>query len=342
MNIERNGLIELYRFIFIIMIMSMHFLLAYYQKTSAEVILGGGYICVEFFFVLTGFFLGKWAQDPRQRSITSLLFKYLRKLYPLYLFTTILAIGHLLVTDAQYHINLFDIIANVVLLSPYRAMPNAPAWFFCAMIWILPLLCYLLKHYSKLMYAISPYICLVIYSMIYMDIHHLDVWWQWGYLSIPIAFFRAAADMLMGVILYAINYYIDLNSVTIRPNFIVICEIIIFLVLIKMMVSPGHNELDFCAPLLFMLLILFAFMMPERILKKFQHKCLYSLGKLSVVLFLSHFTIMKIVLQLARGGVIEKIFTFILCSVLWSMALSLIIKKMEYYGNRLIYRFVIK
>ena len=77
----RNGFIELCRFIFAMCIVSHHFLLLPTQSEHYPLI--GGYIGVEFFFILSGYFLYAAAINDVSDQVSVIqVVKRLKKIFP--------------------------------------------------------------------------------------------------------------------------------------------------------------------------------------------------------------------------------------------------------------------
>lgn len=77
---KRNGLIELCRFIFAMCIVCHH---ALFLSNPEHIPLSGGYIAVEFFFILTGFFMCKDAlKKPAEHGGMTESLKRLKTIYP--------------------------------------------------------------------------------------------------------------------------------------------------------------------------------------------------------------------------------------------------------------------
>lgn len=83
----RNGLIDFYRFIFALIIVSYHSH-HLYERALGEIPFIGGDSAVEFFFILSGFFLMKKASQNSSDIVNTTwneIFKKVKMLYPAFL-----------------------------------------------------------------------------------------------------------------------------------------------------------------------------------------------------------------------------------------------------------------
>ena len=96
---KRNGLIELWRFIACLSIAVFHYEWIYVKSPNLFIHL---YIFVEFYFILSGFFLAANLYDKTDNSI-KYVFKQFKKLYPLYLvsFIIVFIIKNISVNDVS-------------------------------------------------------------------------------------------------------------------------------------------------------------------------------------------------------------------------------------------------
>lgn len=96
---KRNSLLELWRFVFCMSVLLMHFINSYNQTTGGTGrFFHAGYLGVEFFFIVSGYFIGSYYDknqanktvSERLRSILSYAWSRLLRLYPLYITALIL------------------------------------------------------------------------------------------------------------------------------------------------------------------------------------------------------------------------------------------------------------
>lgn len=88
MTKKRNDVLELWRFIFCIMVLGFHF----FSKIESE-LFHAGYLGVEFFFLVSGYFIGSFytkqlsgkSFSNRLKAIGAYICSRLKRLYPLYL-----------------------------------------------------------------------------------------------------------------------------------------------------------------------------------------------------------------------------------------------------------------
>ncbi|HAL58668.1 MAG TPA: hypothetical protein DCP64_04210, partial [Sarcina sp.] len=96
-----NLSIELFRILFTFVIVIHHAS----SFPGGDTCLRHGYLCVEFFFILAGFFLYRSFRAEKEHSTFAYLKKRLRRLYPEYLFAALVCILVLGVLNREFDLS---------------------------------------------------------------------------------------------------------------------------------------------------------------------------------------------------------------------------------------------
>ncbi len=189
---KRNSLLELWRFVFCMAVLLMHFINSYNQTTGGTSrFFHAGYLGVEFFFIAAGYFIGSYYDkkqakknvNERLRSILSYAWSRLVRLYPLYLLALCLmlivrtvfvgkSLGYVVTTIkncfAEFFLLQWTPIGNEVLISSCWFVP---AVFFGGLFFVI-LLAFTGKFGG---YLIAPLASFFIYRYYFNLIGKIDV-----------------------------------------------------------------------------------------------------------------------------------------------------------------------
>ena len=219
---KRNYTIEFYRFITIIFIAIFHFGIQYTDRFHWP---KGGYLGVEFFFILSGFFLMKEADKNKikEESTSKLSVNYLmnklKRLYPEYLLIIFIFLFFNMFKDRLFSIKyifewLYKEIWELLFLHDF-GIPNiymsaTSTWFLCSLVINSYFIYYLIKKNKDLFIGfIAPITAILIYAYASREFGSLS--FQGIYKGIFYgALVRAWADMCIGVLSY--NLYSFLYS----------------------------------------------------------------------------------------------------------------------------------
>lgn len=186
MNKERNYLLEMWRFVFCMMVLGFH----YFAKIDGT-LFHAGYLGVEFFFLVSGYFIGQYYTNhlkgkevkERIQSVGIYIWSRIKRLYPLYLFALLLAIA---VRTIINHYTISDIISLIkncyaeFLLLQWTPLGNEvlisadwyiPAVFFGSLLFVL-----ILAITGKFGgYILAPIISFLIYRYYFILIGKIDI-----------------------------------------------------------------------------------------------------------------------------------------------------------------------
>lgn len=197
---NKNNSVEFFRFLFTVVILIHHA----GSFPGGETLLRRGYLCVEFFFILSGFYLYRSFQAEREHSTLTYLKKRLVRLYPEYLFAAVVCIGVLGVLNHEF--DLSKAVNELLMLQNtgifHLGGYNFPCWYLSVMM-VAGLLIYsfLSVREKDFLHIIAPVLVIGTYTFLSGAENGVETWGYLGPLSFPLL--RGLADMSAGVLLSA-------------------------------------------------------------------------------------------------------------------------------------------
>lgn len=303
---NRKISIEFYRFIFSILIALFHF--KEYNLEQYHFFIWG-FLGVEFFFVLNGFFFMKniknYFEEPMDGKfiLTFILKKYIRFLPPVFLFCALNGLYNIVFLKfnlIEYILNSFWeilLLSETGIVSPYNT-----TWYLSAFIIALFILLWVIKFLQKnFIYLFCPIIILISSSFLYQ--HHGSI--QSG-LYINLFFNDSVLRALYSICIGCIIYYVydktnlQFTSYTNRTNsrfLIQLLEAIGYILLFYIMIfvdNPYMGKFSFLCPFIFGILIYLSFGDFSLISLINDKKIIPYLGKISFYIYLDNLVIAHI------------------------------------------------
>ena len=311
----RNGLVELYRFFAAVGIALYHFEWVYVGSSQYFVHF---YIFVEFFFVLSGFFLVQNCHSmPEQYTAWDYVGRQIKKLYPLYLAAIVFTacITHFLTADSGGGLlaiwqDKWELLLAYIFGWGGTSYNNGGASAYVPALLFASLLLYELAraHRSLFLSVIGPLLIACGYSRIIFTTGNLSVWLQFDG-AITQGVIRALAGMSVGI-LFAEVVRPALAGWKRRTLFVcvILCTFgIPALVLYRNYI--GFSDLIFYVFLFALLITSSSRLSLPDLLNSIGCCC----GKLSYPIFLFHYGILLILRQfLPEEPYIKSIFVFII------------------------------
>ncbi len=226
MNTRRNGEIEIMRFIFAIGIVMFHF----NGRYSGAGIFGGGYIAVEFFFVLSGFLMARSAKKALERgdgnnissSTWDFTFKKLKAFYKYYFFGIIVQL--ILTEIIVKHRPASEILTSLLRSAPTLTLtfytlswPDVSlylgsTWFLSAMIICMFVLYpFIMKNFDMAIKVVLPILFVFVAGYVLhqygKSLHNIKSWNTLFYSGIPKSFAEIAFGASCYYLPEKINHY---------------------------------------------------------------------------------------------------------------------------------------
>lgn len=303
---KRNGIISLWKFLFAIVIMFFHCHIFY--NDAKNQFFHGGYIAVEFFFIVSGYYLckkilkgGEYNKETIGKETISFVIEKLKKLFP---YILISYIGYLIIVLCFYNYSLSKIansIWNLLLLKEVGFKTTdicVQFWYITAMLLSMFITYPFLKKYREnFIYLISPLI--IIFGLGYLNFnwiglnHSYGIWTGLFYTGI----IRAIVEINIGFIIYIISIKIqkiEFKKIS-KILLTILGESLLLIVLFVINYIDSSKYYDYI--LLLLIAVSITIFMSE---KTYDYDILsvnafYYLEKLSLPIFINHTTIIAIV-----------------------------------------------
>lgn len=337
---SRNSTIDLLRIIFALLVVTVHCrgLLANHSW-----MFDGGWIGVEFFFIISGYLMVASAVKAKTRSLNQneifevgtetiqFLWRKFKKLIPYVIISFVIACT---VICLVYNYNITDSLTLITYALPqltlmfesgiyfHASMPNVVLWYLSAM-FIAMLILYpiLRKNINTFTHIIAPIIFLLSIGYISCTYGHLDVWGQWtGFTTTGLI--RALGEISLGCCCYAICQKIT------NIQFGLIGKIILTAiasggVLIVVLKAFGNiDTFSIIALLLLAISVTIIFSNKGLVTPVINKINLTKLADISMVLFLCHCSILPLFTTGIIGSTLNpvtKFVTFILTAIVFSI-----------------------
>lgn len=296
---HRNGNVELLRFIFASTIVLHHAILPVFY---------GGWLGVEFFFILSGFYMAKeiypHKKDTSSESISMTIYfsnKNLKKrfcsLLPYMLISTI--IGFIVQLVARDNYNLLSLVARLpyefFFLQNYGFAAlscTGTVWYLSAMflaIWLLyPIV---RRHYDMYVGYAAPVLTLLISGYLVMTYGMLGSACEWLPNGLNSGFLRAVSEITWGMFLFRISNGLKRGKFSkVMLGFITSVECICYMLVLAYMFlwKMDYGQLDPICVLLMSIGVVITTSEQSLLFGKFDNKVSIVLGKFSMVLFMNH------------------------------------------------------
>lgn len=348
---KRNYTIEFYRFITIILIAIFHFGIQYTGKFHWP---KGGYLGVEFFFILSGFFLMKEAnknEKIKEKSYSKLsvnfLLNKLKRLYPDYLLIILIFLFCDIFKDRLFSVKyifswLYKSMWELLFLHDF-GIPNiymsvTSTWFLSSLVINSYLIYYLIiKNKDLFVGFIAPITVILIYAYASRRYGSLSIQAEYSGIFYG-ALLRSWADICMGVLTYNFYSFVDkyleheknineqkYKKIIFLLNFIELYMIISCLYIINI----GFKLDDFNIIIPFVVIIVLSFLNVTVISKLLNKKIFKLLGEISYPIYLNHLLISTILtVYFPNKNYKVMLIIFLIMSIVMSYGTNKFIKKL--------------
>lgn len=294
-SMKKQG-VELYRFIMTITICLHHF------RLYAELTLpfGGGYLAVDFFFILSGYFLyehgvkkdANCALKATSETVLYAMGRY-KRLFPKYVAALILSISiyifviqedmdfmHLVLLIAK-----FLMVDGIFVQTTLNVMPQG--WY-CSVLWIGSAVVYFLfiKYREVFIKSISLYISVGIYICLFLQYGFLNLYTQYGF-CLAVGLFRGIAGLCLGCMLGNVIDSEGGNGIKSKWINIVLFVSFTSIVLYALLWDTAYRKSDYAIVLVFIGILYY--LLGDNDISRFLNRFSFSfLGRISYSMFLVH------------------------------------------------------
>ena len=304
---KRNAALVLFRYIMCCFVIIHHFK-SYGKSTAAN----AGFLCVDVFFVISGFFLMQHFQShPHDKApgpdALGYLGSRLKAIVPHHLFSWICmaviapALGLITVSDLlEKGWGELLLLKGVALGNNITV--NGVSWYLGCLLILSYLIYYLLcRDRSLYLHFLAPMAFFLVMAYLYCVQGKLNVWVQTDLIP-TMGFWRGTAEMSLGVIAYTLYEGISRRLRITRGVRITatVAETAGWLLVLYQMWT-GNNYRDFLVPILAAFLIISLFSCDSYLTRFLNNDVSAFLGKISFPMYLNQFILMRPVVKLMPG-----------------------------------------
>lgn len=338
---ERNGLIELLRFIFAFIVLMVH-THGLRVENPTDYPFAGGYIAVEFFLILSGFFCSKYCFERKTDILPGKLALSftLRQLSKLIIPVIVSVVIHYVIAVIFGNFDPSELpyaIYEILLLPQsgiYKTFLNLPLWYLSAYMICLPVLIYFLNKSSDFFFNIGVVIFpLLIYGYICRTNIHVDIWSFDSQMFIGLL--RISAGLCMGVNSYKIHR--AFSELKIKKSFRKVIYIAAFASIATVIIYCYKFAFTYADYFLILLMTFSIGVISEINTPQLNNNRFISfLGKWSIYLYCSHWTIrfiLPVVFENLKYN--ELLPIYISVSLIYSLVIFLISKIIHYLFKKI-------
>lgn len=345
-NISKNKTIELWRFIFIFSICIMHFNESFQIRTFGEVksaVLGGSFIGVDFFFILSGFLLYKTFYSKEQKSSFILqdawhyTYHKIKSIYPIFITSFILLFIYNLITTSQYNLknilfSLYSFKWELLLMSMFEIgdnfYSNYPLWYISVWILVGHIIYSLLKQNKEFFINFIAPLTIVLGYAWYSNTYGTLAIWSDYKVFLLVAWIRGSCGMALGCLMYQL--YLFLLKTIISNKKLFLMNMIELFSYIKVITYIGKHpsQEDFFVVLCLCCIIVCSFLNQTLISCFFNNKISSILGSISRYMYFFQVTIHAFILDIIKNIALKKTTLFIvdaLCILFFSFLIMSIV-----------------
>lgn len=321
---KRNSVLELWRFIGSIVILLFH------SGTLGIVDHNfmSGWIFVEFFYMVTGYFTYKHfynmkytsLDDVANNSIIYTIKKYLNLFSYIIIVVCVTALYDFIISSYDNMRVFADMILEITLLFHRNIVP--PLWYLSALFIVFPVFCCLCQIKSKhLLYVIA-----FSYTVIYYNKTMVS-----SVTDFPFSLLRATGGLLLGILIY--QFVLVLKKVSFSKAQKVLLTIVEEISLLTVVFITYKNINGSVFTLLFMFIGLVLLLSQITYTSNVSFSLFDFLGKLSVIIYIVHYPLGNYLHYInvdPRYSQLVLIISSILLSIILNLLVEKIIKRIHF------------
>lgn len=325
---ERNNSIEFFRFFFMLVICMWHF--------NMLKIFKHGYLAVEFFFILSGFFLFYSFLKRKDLGVLDFIVIKFKRFFPEFVIVLILTFlikstKYLSVADSFYDVlawlfNIFDDLCFLFSTGPFTVGVVNPTWYLSVLIWGGGWMYAMLKYYRNLSLSILfPLLIIIYFGYIGSNGGNLELWFTGNGFFLPLI--RGMSEMAIGVYLYII--VVKMLAVSGKIYIINILSVISLFGYILLLFVDGH--LDIYSILFIPFILLGCFMEKSWFSILFKNEIFGKMGGITYEMLLIHWPVLMVFRHIIDNLNIINFGELLLLEVLYLLIvilLSIFLKKL--------------
>ena len=285
----RNTVLDFYRIVFTLIICLHHFQGALNMNFIAK-----GYIGVEFFFILSGFFLYKSFKKHKDESAVGYTVKKLKRLYPEYIVAFVLFFAIMAIQNKGDIISyIFNAISEITLtqnIGVFKGGINYPLWYLSVLIFAGYIIFGILKkNEDTFIKIISPIFIVFTFSLLNYLGKGLENWDIMYGLYLPLL--RGAAEICIGVLCAKFIEGKYFSEIADHKNICYIIEVLTYIFLSYIIIC--QNEFEIYSIVFIPILICIANNPSSISSKLFNQNIFGKAGKITYSMYVNHAIFIK-------------------------------------------------
>ena len=296
--------------------------------------LNNGYLAVEFFFILSGYFVMQ-KYDKKGENINALEYTRdrINKLYPHYLFSlVIIFLCYIIMGKCSTIDDFFRVIPEIFLVQDIGIFHvnggiNSPLWYLSVLIVGSYFLFYLIARYKDhFTRFVAPLIIICVFTLILNDGVGLENWTRKVFIYIPL--FRGIADMCIGIIIYEVCKVQKQKS---KINIILLRIFEVISILGLLLIFSINENYDMYA-IVFISYILYSCFNKESIIYKTLNRSIFGrIEKYLYPIYLNHYLFVLVLGKLTKVlNPTVSIIIMLLCLWIYSIFTYNLVNKVIY------------
>ena len=322
---EHNIWLDFWKFYMSIIIVIFHYN-CFYLGGQSEFLCRGGYICVDAFFVISGFFCAKILLN-KKCTMKEFIGKRYKKLYPYYMLSLIFAVISMILLDrietVPFKLIVAAAIEEVLCVQEWGFLNlpfsfNGITWYVSAMLLVAIIFCSICKYIEhKNIQKVIAFFMIICAMIIFFKFGHLDLH---GVLKFHFPVGVARGILGMGVGWFTYCYKDNLLSIISKFSNLFAVSIFLFTVLT---VYTKNGISDFIVYPLSVIILIASYRLPRKIF--FDYPCFKYLGNLSYMIYLIHITLFNLLSKyIIEFNVVFFTFTSVLLSIVFIRIMKVI------------------
>lgn len=334
---KHNGEVSLLKFLFSLLILAFH-LGSYFGNFKY------GYIGVEFFFIVSGFYFCKNIINKKviDKEISISSFEFLKnkffKFLPYYFILYILAIPISIYIDNFSKNDFILALMNLFTIPNYENrlyVTYGITWYINSML-IIEFILYplLLKFKDKIIYIFSPIVIFFSFCILIINFNWIGDSWS----LLPFSFegiIRALMDINIGIFLYGIIDKLKDVKLTDFSRFLITTFEIIGYVLVVYLSNKHTVSVEFVLLLIVILSLFITLSEKDYLFEICNNKFFYYLEKLSLPIYIFQFIFIELIMYFNNKftwnlNFLKSFFILIALSVIWAV---IILKIFDFFSK---------